>query len=240
MESTPTSTLKYYDQMNLPGSEPQVISFSSRHFAGLEVSLSRYKRRWFITFPRAYGMIAPQRILSPLNIPDDNMPEEHARNHFWYNPSVTGNENQVPYKPDDPEARLSPIHMLLDGKAIMRTIHYPDVPQIARMTGRMRSERSSSQDYSKGKEVVCYEVEVLIPDEGLLRQCYYCLAWEASGPMKRWKPCGEYMFWCGWCQSRGWLVSSTTGAWGKLLRDTWTPLLNKNYYRPRDSLYSSP
>lgn len=77
-----------------------------------------------------------------------------------------------------------PIHMLLDSEN-----------QGVRLTGRMRTE-SSNYPPEHGKDIVCYEVEVLFPDEGLLRQCYYCLCWEACGPIRRFSQCGDDTFWC--------------------------------------------
>lgn len=52
----------------------------------------------------------------------------------------------------------SAIHILLDSET-----------PIARLTGRVRLEKSN------GKGIVCHEVEVIIPDQGLMRQCYYFL-----------------------------------------------------------------
>ena len=53
-------------------------------------------------------------------------------------------------------------------------------PPVARLTGRTRIERSKCT-HDNGKEIVSYEVEVTLPDEGLQRQCYYCLCWESGG-----------------------------------------------------------
>ena len=62
----------------------------SRHSAGLSLSLARYKREWFLTYPRAYGMVAfpGQRIVCRLNIPDQRAEEAYARNRFWFNADI--------------------------------------------------------------------------------------------------------------------------------------------------------
>ncbi|KAK7454016.1 hypothetical protein VKT23_011527 [Stygiomarasmius scandens] len=167
--------------------DPEVIQFASRHSAGIAESLSRYKRKWYLTYSRPYGMVDPPgtRIFCSLNAPDETMEEAYARRCFWLNPNVPG----APYKPDDPGYATqmwigSPIHILLDSK-----------PSVVKLTGRTRTEKSSVR--GKGEEeIACFELEVTIPDEGLLRQCYYCLAWEAGGAMERWKSCGDDVFWC--------------------------------------------
>ncbi len=70
----------------------------------------------------------------------------------------------------------------------------------------MRSEkRVGSKDAQE--VVVCYEVEVLIREEELRRQCYYCLEFESSegGGGSRYKPLatttGEEEDDVFWCQS---------------------------------------
>ncbi|KAK7454024.1 hypothetical protein VKT23_011535 [Stygiomarasmius scandens] len=211
-----------------PPKDPEVIGFYSRHSAGITESLSRYKRKWYLTYSRPYGMVDPPgtRIVCSLNTPDETVSEEYARRHFWLNPDMPG----APYKPDDPDYATqkwisSPIHILLDAE-----------PSVARLTGRTRAQKS--RVYGEGdKEILCFEVEVTIPDEVLLRQCYYCLAWEGEGPGKRWKPCGDDMFWCPMCESNGSLASSFSTTFEKLKRDTLMPLFNR-YCFPRNNLYS--
>ena len=68
-------------------------------------------------------------------------------------------------------------------------------PPVARLTGRTRIERSKCT-HDNGKEIVSYEVEVTLPDEGLQRQCYYCLCWESEGDSERLSPFAEDMYWC--------------------------------------------
>ncbi|KAF9554655.1 hypothetical protein CPC08DRAFT_783066 [Agrocybe pediades] len=148
-ESSPTNTL---------------VTFSSRHTAGISLSLSRYHGQWFITFPRPYGMISPSRISKCLNDPKlaaaafSNETEEHTWHHkFWLNPTVPSSS---PYDPAETDTKLSRAY---DGE---------------------------------GKEVECPEVEVLITESGLLRQCYYCLAWEGEGQTECFKSSGDDAFWC--------------------------------------------
>ncbi|KIJ55347.1 hypothetical protein M422DRAFT_63455 [Sphaerobolus stellatus SS14] len=153
---------------------PQVVQLSSRHSAFISISLSRYKRQWFLTYPRAYGMTDPpgQRILCSLNVPDPKVTEIHAKRYFWLNPSMPNS----PYNPKDPDYLsqkwiASLIHMLLDSE-----------PSVARLTGQTRVEPSQA---SNGGDITCFEVEATLPDKGLLRQCYYCLACEGEAPLDR-------------------------------------------------------
>ena len=138
-------------------------------------------------------MIAPSRISKSLNDPKaaSNETEEHTRNHFWLNPNVPSS----PYNPEEPDFGEkkyigSTIHELLDAE-----------PQVARLTGRKRKEVSRAFD-EEGKEVECVEVEVLIPESGLLHQCYYCLAWETEGETERFNSCGDDTYWCASVSTR--------------------------------------
>lgn len=65
-------------------------------------------------------------------------------------------------------------------------------PRVAKLTGRMRSEKLCAKE--GGGEVVCYEIEVLIREDQLLRQCYYCLDFETN--LLRYECCGDDLYWC--------------------------------------------
>ncbi|KAF9269839.1 hypothetical protein L218DRAFT_953476 [Marasmius fiardii PR-910] len=193
--STPTTTV---NPTTSSGNSSEVITLCSRHSSFLPLSLSRYRSRWFITYPRIYGMAEPgQRILCSLNLPDASSPDDRGKQYFWLNPIMQNH----PYDPSDPDYPTkkfpsSPIHLLLDS----------EVP-VARLTGRTRAEKSQALE-DLGREIECFEVEVTIPEEGLLRQCWYCLNWEAEGPFERMKPCGSDAFWCSSCQVKGWAVAN--------------------------------
>ncbi|THV04028.1 hypothetical protein K435DRAFT_851401 [Dendrothele bispora CBS 962.96] len=226
-EPTTTSTTQDKEPSNANNSKSEIISFCSRHSAGIEECLSRYKRKWYLTYSRAYGIAQPPgtRIVCSLNVPDEKVSEEHAKRHFWLNPETL---YSAPYKPDDPDYATqkfisSPIHILLDAE-----------PSIVRLTGRTRAEKSRARD-AGGKQVACFEVEVTIPEEGLLRQCYYCLGWEDG--TERYKPCGDDMFWCPRCESKGSLASGINSTFEKLTRDSLIPFLDR-YSFPRDNLYN--
>ncbi|KAE9393633.1 hypothetical protein BT96DRAFT_923921 [Gymnopus androsaceus JB14] len=179
--------------------QAEIIQLRSRHFASIPLSLSRFQRRWFLTFPRTYGLPDPdsQRIVCALNTPDYSAPPEHASTRFWLNPSCRSQR----YNPSDKTTRyaaLSPIHLLLDSEN-----------PVARLTGRIRSERSNDP-HDEGKQIACYEVEVITPEVGLLRQCYYCLSWEAGGSAAtRFSPNGSNdIYWCSLCEAAGWVNST--------------------------------
>ncbi|KAF5387520.1 hypothetical protein D9757_006595 [Collybiopsis confluens] len=179
--------------------QAEIIQLRSRHFFSVPLSLSRFQRRWFLTFPRTYGLPDPdsQRIVCLLNSPDFSATDQHAHRHFWLNPSCRSQR----YNPSDSTtkfATLSPLHLLLDSES-----------PVARLTGRIRAERSNDP-HDGGKQIACYEVEVMAPNEGLLRQCYYCLSWEGRGAAKtRFSSSGSSdVYWCSSCQEAGWVQSA--------------------------------
>ena len=176
-----------YTQPQPTHSTKPLTTLNSRHSANLSLSLARYKRQWFLTYPRAYGMVAypGQRILCKLNLPDQNADEAYARNHFWLNATM----KSEPYDPteedyENKEYVASPIHILLDSRT-----------PVARLTGRMRAERSHLRR-DDGMQVICREVEIIMPEEGLQRQCYYCLCWEYECETERLAPFADDMYWC--------------------------------------------
>ena len=171
----------------LTQSTTTLTSLVSRHSAGLSLALSRYKRQWFLSYPRAYGMVAfpGQRIVCKLNTPDQSADEAYARNHFWLNADMPSQPYDPAEKDDESKKYImSPIHILLESET-----------PVARLTGRTRTEKSNPwQD--NGKEITCYEVEVTLPEDGLQRQCYYCLCWEYEGETERLVPFADDMYWC--------------------------------------------
>ncbi|KAK7690059.1 hypothetical protein QCA50_006704 [Cerrena zonata] len=190
-----------------------VVCLRSRHSAHLPLSLSRYKRQWFITFPRQYGMAAypGHRIVNKLNTPDMSVDEAYARKRFWYN-ADTYSARYDPSERNGDEAYISsPIHILLDSD-----------PPVAKLTGRVRTEKSNNKP-DNGKEILCQEIEVIMPEEGLLRQCYYCLSWETQGEETRWKQCGDDVYWCNVCQEQNVINRTVGNLWHNLVRDTIEP-----------------
>uniref|UniRef100_A0A0W0EYA0 Uncharacterized protein n=1 Tax=Moniliophthora roreri TaxID=221103 RepID=A0A0W0EYA0_MONRR len=192
-----------------------VVVLRSRHTGGISMSLSRYQRKWFLTYSRGYGMAYGQRIFCALNTPDMRAPESHARRYFWLNPGIAN----ATYNPDDPDYAsqkfVSPVHILLDSET-----------PVARLTGRTRAEISQSLPVgSKPKQIMCFEIEVTIPEEGLLRQCYYCLHWESEwADDERMEPCSDDVFWCRKCKAQGWAASSISGI-SKKLKNGWSWLV---------------
>ena len=152
---------------------PPLVTFQSPHSAHLDLSLSRRDSTWFLTYPRAYGMLSypGQRIHARLNASTGNVGE---RAHvIWFNSDWTGTGTMA-----------NPFNILMDAS-----------PEVVRATGRKRMEESCRID---GGEIESVEFEVLIPDDGLLRQCYYCLDWEQPG-VPRFAKCisgSDDDYWC--------------------------------------------
>ena len=76
----------------------------------------------------------------------------------------------------------------LDG-ALYRLCHAD--PPFVRRTGRKRKEVSADDGVAT---VECEEFEVLLPEEGLIRQCYYCLSWEDGE--RRYSQIKDDKYWC--------------------------------------------
>lgn len=64
-------------------------------------------------------------------------------------------------------------------------------PPLVRRTGRKRKEVSADDGAAT---VDCEEFEVLLPEEGLIRQCYYCLSWEDDE--RRYSQIKDDKYWC--------------------------------------------
>jgi hypothetical protein len=153
---------------------PPLVTFQSPHSAHLDLSLSRHGSTWFLTYPRAYGMLSypGQRIHAQLNASTTSEVRESAH-VIWFNSDWTGTGTMA-----------NPFNILVDAS-----------PGVVRATGRKRTEKSCRIE---GEEVESVEFEVLVPEEGLLRQCYYCLDWEQPG-VPRFAKCisvNDDDYWC--------------------------------------------
>jgi len=193
----------------------RIFTFRSRHSAFIELSLSRQGSQWFLTYPRAYGMVSytGQRIHSRLNVAASDIAERPRC--FWFNSH---------WLQEDTTAH--PLNILLESN-----------PPAIRPTGRTRLEKR--QGIVGREEIECAEMEVLVPEDGLLRQCYYCLEWEQDN-VPRFGKCGwgNDVYWCSSCQVKGQLISSSWGGLRELLgfnivRDSSGSLARK------DSLYTA-
>lgn len=124
------------------------------------MALSRYRSRFFLVHANELHLLEPgKRFHSSLNVVS-----WHSNRHskkgpkvasFWLNCS-RGNGDV-----DDPSG-------------VYYQLLHAD-PPLVRLTGRKRKEVSADDGTST---IECCELEVLVPEEGLIRQCYYCLSWE--------------------------------------------------------------
>jgi len=140
------------------------------------MALSRYRSRFFLVYANNHRLLEPgKRFHSSLNVVS-----WHSNRHskkgpkvasFWLNCS-RGNGDA-----DDPDG-------------VWYQLLHAD-PLMVRRTGRKRKEVSADDGSST---VDCYEVEVLVPEEGLIRQCYYCLSWEDSE--RRYSQIKHDKYWC--------------------------------------------
>ena len=141
------------------------------------MALSRYRSRFFLVYGDIHHLLDPgKRIHSPLNIVSGHS-NRHSKKgpkvaSFWLNCSK-GNGDV-----DDPSG------------VFYQLIHAD--PPLVRRTGRKRKEVSADNGVST---IDCYEFEVLVSEEGLIRQCYYCLSWE-DDVRGRYSQIKHDKYWC--------------------------------------------
>jgi len=151
----------------------QIVTFT---WDTATMTLSRYRSRFFLVHANEHRLLEPgKRFHSSLNVVT-----WHSNRHskkgpkvasFWLNCS-RGNGDA-----DDPSG------------VFYQLIHAD--PPLVRRTGRKRKEVSAENGVST---IDCYELEVLVPEEGLIRQCYYCLSWEDDG--RRHSQIKHDKYWC--------------------------------------------
>ena len=140
------------------------------------MALSRYRSKFFLVYANDHRLLEPgKRFHSSLNVVS-----WHSNRHskkgpkvasFWLNCS-RGNGDA-----GDP------------GGVWYQLLHVD--PPMVRRTGRKRKEVSADDGTSN---IECYEFEVLVPEEGLIRQCFYCLSWEDGE--RRYSEIKHDKYWC--------------------------------------------
>lgn len=139
------------------------------------MALGRYRSKFFLVHASEHGLEPGKRFHSALNVVS-----WHSNRHSKKGPKVTsfwlncsrGNGNA-----DDPDG-------------ICYQLLHTD-PSMVRRTGRKRKEVSADDGAAT---IDCYEFEVLVPEEGLIRQCYYCLSWEDGE--RRYSQMKHDKYWC--------------------------------------------
>lgn len=135
----------------------QIVTFSC---GVATVALSRYRSRFFLIYANGNHPLDPgKRIHSSLNVVS-----WHSNHHSKKGPKVASFWLNCSRGNGDPQDPNDVLHQLLNA-----------VPPLVHRTGRKRKETSADD---KTSTIVCEEFEVLIPEEALIRQCYYCLSWE--------------------------------------------------------------
>jgi hypothetical protein len=124
------------------------------------MALSRYRSRFFLVYVNGQHTPAPgKHIHSSLNVVS-----WHSNHHSKQGPKVASFWLNCSRGNGDPE----------DPNDVLYQLSHADPPLVHR-TGRKRKEGSGDNGVST---IDCYEFEVLVPEGGLIRQCYYCLSWE--------------------------------------------------------------
>lgn len=151
----------------------QIVTFT---WDSATVALSRYRSRFFLVYVSGQHLIEPgKRIHSSLNVIS-----WHSNHHSKKGPKVASFWLNCSRENSDPEDPNGVLYQLVDAD-----------PPLVRRTGRNRNEASAADAVSI---VDCDEFEVLIPEEGLIRQCYYCLSWEDDG--HRYSQIKDDKYWC--------------------------------------------
>lgn len=141
------------------------------------MALSRYRSRFFLVHAGGHHLLDPRaRLHSSLNVVSWDL-NRHSKmgpkvTSFWLNCS-RGNGDA-----DDPTG-------------VLYQLSHAD-PPLVRRTGRKRKEFSANGGVTA---VNCHEFEVLVPEEGLIRQCYYCLCWEDNA-RDRYSQIKYDKYWC--------------------------------------------
>lgn len=140
------------------------------------MALGRYRSKFFLVYASEHRLLEPgKRFHSSLNLVSG-----HSNRHSKKGPKVTSfwlNCSGGNGDADDPNG-------------VLYQLSRAD-PPLVRRTGRKRKEVSADNGTST---VDCYELEVLVPEEGLIRQCYYCLSWEEDG--RRYSHIQHDKYWC--------------------------------------------
>lgn len=139
------------------GETIQIVTFS---WDAATMALSRYRSRFFLIHVNGrHHLGTGQRIHSSLNAVS-----WHSNHHSKKGPKVASFWLNCSRGNGDEEDSNGVLYQLLRAD-----------PPLVRRTGRKRKEVSADDGVST---VECEEFEVLLPEEGLIRQCYYCLSWE--------------------------------------------------------------
>ena len=141
------------------------------------MALSRYRSRFFLVYANGNHLLDPRkRLHSSLNVIS-----LHSNRHSKKGPKVTSFWLNCSRGNGDPDDQNGVLHQLV----------HADPPLVHR-TGRKRKEVSADDGVST---ISCHEFEVLVPEEGLVRQCYYCLSWEED-ERNRYSQIKYDKYWC--------------------------------------------
>ena len=141
------------------------------------IALSRYRSRFFLVYANGNRLLEPRkRLHSSLNVIS-----LHSNRHSKKGPKVASFWLNCSRGNGDPDDQHGVFYRLLHAD-----------PPLVRRTGRKRKEVSAVDGVST---IVCYEFEVLVAEEGLVRQCYYCLTWE-DDERSRHSEIKDDKYWC--------------------------------------------
>lgn len=157
---------------------------------GSTVALSRYRSRFFLVYIEGNRQPNSRKsIHSALNAVS-----WHSNHHSRKGPKIVSFWLNCSRGNDESEDQNNLLYQFLHAE-----------PPLVRRTGRKRKEDPAG---NKGSTIDCEEFEVLVPEEGLIRQCYYCLSWEDNE--HRYSEIKHDKYWCSKCKKKGRLFSGLT------------------------------
>lgn len=168
-------TTRYPQTPSSDGKDEETAQIFTFSWDTTTMALSRYRSRFFLIYIDGQNHLEPgKRIHSSLNAVSWYS-NHHSKKgpkvaSFWLNCS-RGNGDE-------------------DSSGALYQLVHAD-PPLVRSTGRKRKEVSADGGVAT---VDCEEFEVLLPEEGLIRQCYYCLSWEDDG--RRYSQIKHDKYWC--------------------------------------------
>ena len=151
----------------------QIVTFT---WDAATLALGRYRSAFFLVYANEHRLLEPgKRFHSSLNVVSS-----HSNRHSKKGPKVASFWLNCSRGNGDAEDPNGVYYQLLNAD-----------PPMVRRTGRKRKEVSADNGAST---IDCHELEVLVPEGGLIRQCYYCLSWEDDG--LRYSQIKYDKYWC--------------------------------------------
>jgi hypothetical protein len=169
---------------------PSIYRFTIPGTAALELAFHRRGNKYYVVFPRAYGMMASREFCS-LNEPRSNNPEEtapptshpHLNRRIWFNT----------------DSSMLTLEKLLAAESLD-----PDqeAQELLKVTGTSKMEKAAGR--GEQPDIEANQVEIILSEDRFCWRCAYCGGWESEGYTnddERYQKVGQdgddAVYWCG-------------------------------------------